>query len=96
MAYQQQPGLQTTGQMDQQTVSALRIVHGSGQDTHSPGGTTGQGGAGTPWLTTGKQQQLARNDAARAGGDSCLVGEVGSHRCVRTSEPRRRKEEAYS
>jgi len=48
MAYQQQQGLQATGQMDQQTVSALGIVHGSGQDTHSPGGTTGQGGAGTP------------------------------------------------
>jgi hypothetical protein len=48
MAYQRQQGLQATGQMDQQTVSALGIVHGSGQDTHSPGGTTGQGGAGTP------------------------------------------------
>jgi hypothetical protein len=48
MAYQQQQGLQATGQMDQQTVSALGIGPGSGQDTHSPGGTTGQGGAGKP------------------------------------------------
>ena len=48
MAYQQQQGLQATGQMDQQTVSALGIGHGSGQNTRSPGATTGQGGAGTP------------------------------------------------
>ena len=48
MAYQQQQGLQATGQMDQQTVSALGIVHGSRQDTQSPGATTGQGGARTP------------------------------------------------
>jgi hypothetical protein len=48
MAYQQQQGLQATGQMDQQTVSALGIGHGSGQDIHSPGATTGQGRAGTP------------------------------------------------
>ncbi len=48
MAYQQQQGLQATGQMDQQTVSALGIGHGSGQDIRSPGATTGQGRAGTP------------------------------------------------
>jgi hypothetical protein len=45
MAYQQQQGLQATGQMDQQTVTALGVVHGSGQqNTPGAGLTTGQGG----------------------------------------------------
>jgi hypothetical protein len=48
MAYQQQQGLQATGQIDQQTITALGIVHGSGQrDTSGADSTTGQRGAGT-------------------------------------------------
>jgi hypothetical protein len=36
MAYQQQQGLQATGQMDQQTVSALGIGHGSAKILVAP------------------------------------------------------------
>jgi hypothetical protein len=46
-AFQQQQGLQATGQIDQRTVTALGMVTGSGpQDNQGAGSTTGHGGAG--------------------------------------------------
>jgi peptidoglycan hydrolase-like protein with peptidoglycan-binding domain len=47
IAFQQQQGLQGTGQIDQRTVTALGMVTGSGpQDNQGAGSTTGHGGAG--------------------------------------------------
>jgi Putative peptidoglycan binding domain len=46
-AFQQQQGLQATGQIDQRTVTALGMVTGSGpQDNQGSGSTTGHGGTG--------------------------------------------------
>jgi hypothetical protein len=45
--FQQQQGLQATGQIDQRTVTALGMVTGSGpQDNQGAGSTTGHGGTG--------------------------------------------------
>ena len=47
IAFQQQQGLQATGQIDERTVTALGMVTGSGpQDNQGAGSTTGHGGTG--------------------------------------------------
>ncbi len=47
IAFQQQQGLQATGQIDQRTVTALGMVTGSGQqDNPGAASTTGHGGTG--------------------------------------------------